>query len=150
MEPRIVDRPEFTVVGMHVRGKNETNEIPRMWQDLGPRVQEIKNMVPANAAYGISANMDPATGEFDYVAGFEVSLADDVPPGMVSWTVPAGTYAVFRCSLPTLGETFQHAYQTWIPQAGYQPVGGPDVEVYDEHFDPQDPNSEFDVYIPIQ
>jgi AraC family transcriptional regulator len=149
MEPKIINRTAFTVVGMHVHGKNEQNEIPRLWQVLGPRVEEIKNMVPASPAYGISANMDTATGEFDYVAGFEVSSVEGIPEGMVSWTIPGGKYAVFTCTLPTLGDTFRHAYQTWMPQAGYRPAGSPEFEVYDEHFDPQVPESEFEVYIPI-
>jgi AraC family transcriptional regulator len=150
MEPKIVERSAFTVVGMHYRGKNENNEIPQLWQAFGPRVPEIKNIAHEHVAYGISANMDESTGAFDYVAGFEVSSAQDLGEGMVRFEVPGGKYAVFATTLPGLGETFQYAYRTWLPQSGYQPTGGPDFEVYDEQFDPQDPNSVFDVYIPIQ
>ncbi|MFQ5813600.1 MAG: GyrI-like domain-containing protein [Anaerolineae bacterium] len=150
MEPKIVERSAFTVVGMHYYGQNENNEIPQMWQEFGPRIQEIEHVVNPHVAYGISDNMDEETGEFDYVAGFEVSNAADIPEGMVSWEVPAGTYAVFTTTLPRIGETFQHAYRTWMPEAGRQPTSGPDFELYDENFDPQDPNSEFEVCVPIK
>lgn len=150
MEPKIVERAAFTVVGMHYRGKNEKDEIPQMWQALGPRFEEIQHIANPDAAYGISANMDQSTGEFDYIAGFEVDRVESVPEGMIRWEVPGGTYAVFTCTLPSLGETFMHTYRTWMPQAGYQPTGGPDFELYDERFDPQDPDSTFDVYIPIR
>jgi len=150
MEPKIVEKAGFTVVGMKYRGKNENNEIPQMWQAFGPRVGEIKNMVDDHVAYGISANMDESTGEFDYVAGFEVSRAEDVPEGMVRFDVPGGQYAVFTTTLPKIGETFHNAYHTWLPQSGYRPTGGPEFELYDEDFDPQDPNSKFDLYIPIK
>jgi AraC family transcriptional regulator len=150
MEPKIVSREAFTVVGMHYRGKNENNEIPQMWQAFGPRMPEIKHMVDQHVAYGISDNMDESTGEFDYIAGFQVKQVEAIPEGMVCWEVPGGSYAVFTCTLPTLGETFQHAYKTWLPQSGHQPTGGADFEIYDEKFDSQDPNSLFDVYIPIK
>jgi AraC family transcriptional regulator len=149
MEVTIVERSPFTVVGLKVRSKNENNEIPQLWQVLGPRTSEIENMVDDTAAYGISANVDKETREFDYIAGFEVSSAEDVPEGMVAFEVPGGKYAVFATTLPKIGETFDQAYHTWLPEAGHQPAGGPEFELYDERFDPQDPNSEFGLYIPI-
>jgi AraC family transcriptional regulator len=147
---KIVERPGFTVVGLKYRGKNEEGEIPQLWQTLGPRTGEIETMVDDTAAYGISADIDMETGEFDYLAGYEVSSAEEVPEGMVAFEVPGGKYAVFSTTLPKIGETFDQAYHTWLPQAGFQPRGGPEFELYDEAFDPQDPDSEFDLYIPIQ
>jgi len=150
MEPKIVEKAAFTVVGLKYRGKNENNEIPQLWAALHPRIGEIKNMVTDCVAYGISAEMDQSTGEFSYIAGFEASSAEDVPEGMIHFQVPGGTYAVFRTTLPKIGETFQYAYHTWLPESGYQPGLCPDFELYDEQFDPQDPNSEFDLYTPVK
>jgi len=150
MEPKIVSRPAFTVVGLKYRGKNENNEIPQMWSEFMPRVHEIKHMVEPHVAYGVCGNMDEDSGEFDYVAGFEVDSAADVPKGMVSWDIPAQTYAVFTCTLPTLGQTFQYAYKTWLPQSGYRCADSPEFELYDERFDPQDESSPMTVYIPVK
>jgi AraC family transcriptional regulator len=150
MEIKIVERSAFTAVGLKYRGKAGDKEIPQLWQALMPRAAEIENVAEAAPALGICANTDMETGEFDYVAGFEVSDAGDVPEGMVAFAVPDARYAVFLTTLPRIGETFQNAYQSWLPQAGYQPTGGPEFELYDEQFDPQDPNSEFYLYIPIQ
>jgi AraC family transcriptional regulator len=149
MQIKIVERTLFTVIGLKYRGRNENNEIPQLWQALGPRTGEIENMVDHTAAYGISANVDMETREFDYIAGFEASSAEVVPEGMVAFEVPGGKYAVFATTLPKIGETFDQAYHTWLPEAGHQPTGGPEFELYDERFDPQDPDSEFDLYIPI-
>jgi AraC family transcriptional regulator len=149
MEPRIVELAGFTVVGLRYHGKNENNEIPQMWAAFHPRIGEIKNMVTDRTAYGISASMDPATGEFDYIAGFEVSRADDVPSGMVHFEVPGGRHAVFTTTLPRIGETFRHAYETWMPAAGYRPTGGPEFELYREGFDSADASAEFELYIPV-
>jgi AraC family transcriptional regulator len=150
MKPKIVNISAFAVVGMKYRGKNENNEIPQMWQAFGPRVREIKNIVDDRVAYGISANVDESTGDFDYVAGFQVSTAEDIPEGMVHFEVPGGKYAVFSTTLPRIGETFHNAYHTWLPESDYQPAGGPEFELYDERFDPQEPTSEFDLYIPVK
>jgi AraC family transcriptional regulator len=150
MEIKIVERGTVTVVGPKYHGKNENNEIPQMWQAFHPRVSEIKNMVTDRLAYGISASMDMETGEFDYIAGFEVSSSKEVPEGMVAFEVPGGRYAVFATTLPKIGEAFQSAFHTWLPQAGHQPSGGPEFELYDEQFDPHDPNSTFDLYIPVK
>jgi predicted transcriptional regulator YdeE len=150
MEIKIVERSTFTVVGLKYRGKNENNEIPQLWQVLDPRTGEIEKMVDDTAAYGISANMDMESGEFDYVAGFEVSSAEEVPEGMIAFEVPAARYAVFSTTLPRIGETFHNAYHTWLPEAGLEPSGGPELELYGEQFNPADPSSVFDLYIPVK
>ena len=69
---------------------------------------------------------------------------------MVSWEVAGGTYAVFTCTLSTLGDTYRQAYHVRLPEAGYEATGGADYEVYGEEFDPQDPEARFDVYIPVK
>lgn len=69
---------------------------------------------------------------------------------MVAFEVPGGKYAVFSTTLPKVGETFHRAYHTWLPQAGYEPGGAPEFELYDEEFNPADPGSEFDLYIPVK
>ena len=94
MEIKTVEKKAFTVVGLKYRGKNEQNEIPQLWQALGPRSGEIQHRADHTTAYGICANMDEASGEFDYVAGFVVRSAEDVPQDMVAFEVPAARYAV--------------------------------------------------------
>lgn len=150
MEIKIIERSAFTVVGMKVRSKNENNEIPQAWQALELREDEVEhNRVDNTRGYGICANMDMDSGVFDYVAGFEVRSAEGAPAGMVAFEVPGGRYAVFTTTLPKIGETLQNAHRTWLPQAGHRPTGGPQFELYDE-FDTEDPNSAFDLHIPIQ
>lgn len=64
MEPRIVTRSAFTVVGMKYHGHAENKEIPQLWGALEPRIGEIENVVNEHTSYGISANMDMATGSY--------------------------------------------------------------------------------------
>jgi AraC family transcriptional regulator len=106
MRPKIIVRPGFTVVGMKYHGKNQHNEIPHLWSEFGPRMHEVQHVVQPNVAYGLMGHYNEATGEFDYVAGYEVAGTADVAEGMSAQSVPAQTYAVFPCTLATLGQTF--------------------------------------------
>lgn len=150
MEPKIVSRPAFSVVGMLYHGKNENNEIAQMWGEFNPRFDEVKHMINLEApAYGV-CNPPGEDGAFDYIAGFELSSTAAPPEGMLTWDVPDGKYAVFPCTLKTIGQAYQHAFETWLPGSGYQRVEAPDFELYDENFDPQEEGSVLYIYIPIK
>lgn len=150
MEPRIVTKPAFNVLGLKYYGKNEHNEIKAMWGEFNARIQEILDAgSEPGMAYGVCSAEMAVNGEFYYLAGLEMQRIDAVPEGMEQWEVPAQTYAVFPCTLPTIGEAYQYAFETWLPQSGYQRAPGPDFEYYDEDFDPHAPNSELSIYIPI-
>lgn len=150
MEPKIETRPAFTVVGIKYRGNNENNEIPQLWGTFGPRMDEVPLKAESHVAYGVMGNLDESTGEFDYVAGFEVESVANIPEGMVSWALPEQTYAIFRCTLPIIREAFEYIFQTWLPASGYQHADGPEFELYDEEFNPEDPDSKLCIYIPIK
>lgn len=147
MEPEIKSKPAFTVVGMKYRGKNKDKEIPQLWFKFGPRMNEIKRRI--GPAYGVTDNYNEESGEFDYVAGIEVDSSADIPEGMVSIDVPEQTYAVFTSTLPKLFETYHQFYESWLPQSGYNRADGPELELYDETFNPADENSVLYIYIPV-
>ena len=149
-EPKITNKPRFTVIGMKYRGKNEHNEIPQLWDQFMTREGEIKQKIDSNACYGVEDNIDETSGEFDYVAAFEVPSDADAPEGMVKWEVPEQNYAVFTCTLPTIREAYETAYKSWLPKSNYQRAAGPEFELYDQDFDHRDPGSPMYLYIPIK
>ena len=149
MEPKIVHLPAFTVVGMKYRGKNDQNQIPQLWGQFVPRMGEIQHKAGEDATYGVMYDFDEATGAFDYVASLKVTQAADLPAGMVGVEVPAAQYAVFECTIPTIGPTYQQI-QAWIAQSEYENAGTPDFECYGPGFDPQDPSSVMSIYMPIK
>ncbi len=149
MEPRFVSLPAFTLVGMTMRVKPHGKVPGQLWDEFGPRMDEIQHVAGPAIAYGLTANMNMSTGEFDYMAGLQVSSTEDIPAGMAAYDVPAQTYAVFPCTIPTLRPVFDQIYGVWLPSSGYARTAGPELELYDETFDPREPASEFDVYIPV-
>ena len=121
-----------------------------MWRKFAARVAEVQDREDEHVTYGVVGHLYENTGEFDYVAGIHVTAGATIPEGMVSWDVPAQTYAVFSCTLPTLGKTFETIHGTWLPTSEYRHAGGPELELYDESFDPQDPESPMYLYIPVE
>jgi AraC family transcriptional regulator len=151
MEPVIITKPTFSVVGMQYIGKNQNQEIAQMWGEFNPRMKEIEGFVEGNA-YGVCSMVPGAPDSIDYVAGFEVSGNETLPEGMVSVKVPEQRYAVFehRGSLEKLPETFHIIHEVWLPKSGYRHANGPELEVYDERFTNFSPDSVLYIYIPVE
>jgi AraC family transcriptional regulator len=149
MDMKLEKKPAFTVVGMKYRGKNAHDEIPALWGQFMPRVPEIKDVANRQFCYGAEDNCDEVGGEFSYMACVEVSQTESIPEGMETWQIPANTYAVFPCTLPTIRDTFANM-PTELVGAGLEQLPDPLFELYDETFDPQDPNSPMYIYVPVQ
>ena len=146
MEPEIVTKPAFSVVSLPYLGKNENNEIPQVWQKLGPYFPQMKRR--NELAYGLCGEMED-DGRFHYLAGFEVADGVAIPDEMEQWDVAEQKYAVFPCTLLTIGETYQYIVETWQTQSGYERDDGPDFELYHEDFDPQTGEG-MSIYWPIK
>ena len=153
MEPKFVELPAFTVVGMRYYGRNENQEISQLWEEFNPKSGQIQHIRPGSPAYGLCFTVPGApAGEFEYVASFAVDKVENVPEGMVMREVPAHKYAVFTHvgALDKLGETYRYIYQTWFPQSGQQPTGELDFELYDEDFKDFAPDSRFYIYVALK
>lgn len=150
-EIRIVSLEKFYVVGMEYLGKNENNEISRMWDRFIPRIPEVHHLADGpEVSFGICAE-EKGSGLIDYVAGLPVKQLADIPQGMVGREVPAQTYVVMPAhGLEDIGPTYNRILKEWMPTSGYQPADGPDFEYYPEDFNPNDPESIVDIYFPIK
>lgn len=63
--------------------------------------------------------------------------------------IERGTYAVFPATLSTLGDVFGYIFDGSVQRASLQRVRAPDFERYDASFDPDDPASKVEIYIPV-
>jgi len=151
MEVEIVTKPEFTVLGLLARGKVGPEFIPPLWDRLFVRINEIQNKIKSRIGYGVMSNYDETTKEFNYLAGFDVESGIEVPEGMIIWKVPDQTYAVIRCTIPTIMQAYQFFAQEWSLKEGYQRASGPEFEFYPENFNPEEEEtSMIYLYIPIK
>ncbi|MBA3028742.1 MAG: helix-turn-helix domain-containing protein [Desulfobacteraceae bacterium] len=155
MEPKIITKNEFKVIGMRYFGDNQKNEIKQLWDAFLPEEENIKNRVNPTIGYGICYPVEgpDSVSAFEYLAAVEVSTLDEIAEGMVGRTIPAQKYAVFshKGSVDKIGDTYQAIYAIWQPKSGYELIKAPDFEYYDERFRPDQPEiSELDIYIPVQ
>ena len=146
MQPQFVTKPAFTVVGLRLHTKPMAPEIPALWEQFVPRMDEIADGVEPHVSYGVMAHNQAMT-ELTYMAGNAVSQVVALPAGMSRWDIPANTYAVFEATLATIGQVFGYIYNSWFPTAGYQPVDAPYFERYGENFSPDNPV--LSIYIPV-
>lgn len=148
-KPTLISKPAFTVAGINWHGKMaDAGQIPQLWEVFPSRAHELRQRVNPLAFYGVMGNSNEQTSEFDYMAGQQVENGDNLPTGMSRWDLPAQTYAVFATTLPKLQATFAEITQ-WLPTSGYQRAPGPEFELYDETFDPNDPEPAMFVYVPV-
>jgi len=147
VEPRIVARPAFTVVGIGSHSRHEQGDIPALWDRFNARRGEVRALGPG--AYGVEGPVDPDTGAWGYLAGVEVDPTVPVPEGMARWEVPAQAYAVFTCTLATLRQEYDRLEHVWLPRSGYRRAVGPEFEYYGAEFHPGHDDSPVSVYIPI-
>ena len=99
MEPKFVDLPAFTLVGLCYYGKNEHQEISALWGEFNEHSGAIRHVTANTPAYGLcTGDRKAANGEFEYVAAFQVDQAADIPEGMVVRQVPQPIMPSLRMS----------------------------------------------------
>lgn len=155
LEPKIVTKDAFTVVGLECITTQEDNNtnftIPKLWSNFVPRMSEIKNRAN-NATLGLCVSEGLDVEHFSYISGVEVTAVGQLPQGMIARSVPDSRYLVFthKGSADKLGETYDFIYGKYIPAAGHEIRSMVDFELYDERFHPDREESEIDIYIPIK
>lgn len=154
INPIFTERRKMTIVGMQYQGKNENNEIPKLWSRFVPRVTEIRNVLNSRISYGYETYTEDSKerGEFSYIAGIEVACKDIVPQGMVSIEIPANRYAVFTISaiIEDVPKTIKRIHSKLLFELKLELCDTYDFELFDETFAPNDYESKYYLYVPIK
>ena len=148
-EPEIGPWAGFTVAGVRVRARPGQTDLGSLWGRLAEHNPSRLPRVGAPRAFGVGFNFDPAAQTFDYLAGYEIAAGAAVPEEFQIVEIPAGTYAAFWTTLPSLMETIHRANHVWLPASGYRRGDGPEFELYDERFDPGKADSPMAFVIPV-
>lgn len=148
MEYRIVEKPQFTVMGISRRFHPETSyqQIPEYWTEMFTRPD-----FPLMGIYGICMDGNGPDGEFDYWIADNYIPCQEIPAGCKSMVIPGGTWAVFPCKLKTLQETNTRMWQEWLPVCReYRLSGSYDLEVYGP-FCQEDPGQTYvELWLPVE
>ena len=147
MEYRIVEKEAFTIMGRRrsFSVDDSYGSIPEFWEehwsDGGSEL--VMGM------YGLCIDLDGKY--FDYYIADEYTLDKDVPEGCETRTLPAGTWAVFPCTLRTLQDTNTRMWGEWLPNCREYKLGGNyNVEMYGP-LDKEDPQGSYcELWLPVE
>lgn len=151
LEPRIIMRNEFQVIGLE--GYTSLNDVLTecnlskfMQEVFFPRAKEVKNKVGdyiiSFERYGTKIN----NGVYQF-ACCEVNEIENLPKGMVSKRIPISKYAVFSYNggdLKTLVRIADYACGTWLNNSVYE-IGGDYIFDIHRSYAPR-----YELYIPVR
>ncbi|MCA6111978.1 AraC family transcriptional regulator [Bradyrhizobium cenepequi] len=152
--PRIATGKAFLVAGVGERYNHGDcgggAGIPSQWQRFHQTVDHIPGRI-GNVAYGVCCNGDDA-GNFDYIAGVEVSDFSDLPREFSRVRIPEQKYAVFTHGehISTIRRTVNTIWNHWLPASGMKAADAPNFERYDEKFDPATGNGGLEIWVPVK
>lgn len=150
--PRFETSKPLLIAGISERCTHENGGagIPNQWQRFHQKVDDIPDRV-GNVAYGVCCNGDDS-GNFDYIAGVEVSDFSDLPREFSRVRIPEQRYVVFGHTehISTIRRTVSAIWNQWLPQSGLKVADAPNFERYDEKFDPATGNGGLEIWVPVK
>ena len=158
MEPKIVTHPAKQLCGLDTRfnafGSPEPDAmelLPRLWQQMHAEVKQQK--IAARVFWGMvdSSTANDQLQGMTYMAGFEVQPGRNFE-NLTQVEIPAQTYACFthQGPLSRIDETIEAIFRDWLPASDYRHTGGPELELYDERFAFEHPDSILEYWVPVE
>lgn len=146
---RIENMDSFRVVGYSVGTTNKGGEgrrtVPLHWSEFKKNNLEQSLLSLADqdhrGLFGINIyNTDKTDArKFEYL----IAVPSDcvVKNGLTAYTVPTAVWAIFPCTVESVGKTEVQAITKWLPKSKYRPLnkgyitgrmksGAPDIEYY--------------------
>jgi AraC family transcriptional regulator len=150
--PRFVTAKPLLVAGLGERITHENSGagIPNLWQRFHHEVASFPGRI-GPVAYGVCCNGDDA-GNFDYIAGVEVTDFSDLPREFSRVRIPEQRYAVFTHSdhISSIRRTVNTIWNQWLPASGLKAADAPNFERYGEKFDPATGNGGLEIWVPVR
>jgi len=155
MDYRIENKEAFKIVGVkeHYAMSVEEcfNAVPMFWQKTiqsgaVPNILALNDIAPFGLL-GVSTCMNGEDLDY-YIAS---ATKKEAPKNMESYTVPAGTWAVFTSigAMPYAIQNLQkRIINEWLPTSGYEYANAPDIEVYFDG-DQQADDYRCEVWLPV-
>ncbi|MFF3307599.1 helix-turn-helix domain-containing protein [Streptomyces sp. NPDC002952] len=159
MRYRVVDRPDFSVVGLKARvplvhsGPNQA--IIDFVRGIDPGTLERLKGMSDQEPLGVVAvcdDLDPSRAEgteLDYYQGVITSAA--APEGTVRLPVAAGTWAVFNVSGPVpeaIQNLWRDVFTEWFPSNPYRSRPGP--EILRTSLSPDGTEADAELWLPVE
>lgn len=157
-QPKIVEVGEWLLAGLKMRMSFANDRTSELWRSFRTREAEIKSRVGSvsfsvkvyDPGYSFSS-FDPAS-EFDKWAGAEIESSTVLTGGFEVLRIPSGVYAVFLHNgiAVEAPRTFGFIFGSWLPGSEFELDQRPHFEVLPKGYNPFDPDSQEEVWIPIR
>jgi predicted transcriptional regulator YdeE len=118
MEPKIVQRQAFTVMGVIGHFASAGENFGPLWQEYMQHHEQIEPLSDREGHYGVYLGADHS-GPIDYLAGMVVRDAAETPEGVETRQIPGATFAVFECTFQQLGPTYGYIWGEWLQSSAY-------------------------------
>jgi predicted transcriptional regulator YdeE len=133
MEPKIVTKEEFCVIGIERRINIDRAQVLELWDDFKKRAAEVRDRAQDKYFYSICKydpnfsiqNLSEST-QLDLLMGVEVNSLDDIPRDMISKKIPTKKYAVFRAT--NQDQAYEYIYGQWSYNSKYSLEEADDFE----------------------
>ena len=124
--------------------------IPAHWQRLVPYLGALPHRV-GTVTFGVSHNADDE-GNFDYIAGCEVSDFSELPTAFSRLRLTAQRYAVFAhaAHISEIRRTVCTIWTRWLPESGHEVADAPGFERFGDTFDFRTGQGGLEIWIPIK
>ncbi|RCW90723.1 GyrI-like domain-containing protein [Winogradskyella arenosi] len=154
MRPEIIETSERKVIGVSTTMRHgEYHKIQELWQQFMPRLKAVKarSSMELIALQEFPEGTNTATLS-DYIiwACAEVLNFNEIPEGMMSLVIPAGTYAVVAHKGMDASKTYRQFMSEWLINSGYGVDTRPHFQVMGAKYKNGSPDSEEEFYIPIK
>ncbi|MFJ4783707.1 GyrI-like domain-containing protein [Streptomyces sp. NPDC088794] len=159
MRYRVVDKTDFTVVGLKVRvplvhtGPNKA--IMEFVRGIDPQTLKRLELLSDQEPEGIVAvcdDLDPSRAEgteLDYYQGVITSVS--AYEGSTTLVVPAGAWVVFTTSGPAphaIQNLWRDVFTEWFPSNPYRTRSGP--EILRTRFSPRTGEADAELWLPVE
>ncbi|WP_299122968.1 GyrI-like domain-containing protein [uncultured Winogradskyella sp.] len=152
MNPKIITLSEKNIIGMQsTMHYGEYQNIVALWKRFMPRRREVLNAAnEEHIAIQVYDDFNNFEKSFDIWACVEVSSLNDIPKGMLPYTIPKGEYAVFLHKGMDAASTYKKIMTDWLPTSSYEIDDRPHFQVMGAKYKNGSPDSEEDFYVPVK
>jgi len=119
MQPRMVQRAAFSVMGVVGHFRSAAEDFGPLWSEYMTFHEQIEALSVGGGHYGVYLGADHAK-PLDYLAGMAVHDAMGAPEGVEVREVPEALYAVFACSFQDIGPTYGYIWGEWLGSSAYE------------------------------
>lgn len=119
LEPRFVERASITIAGAAVAGQLGEFNYAEIWEK---RYGSLAALLAPHSLDGGCYGATLSEGDhLVYIAGVAVAGQPQLPKGAETRQLPAAKYAVFDCTLSSMGAVMQEIHGRWFHASGLEP-----------------------------